>query len=334
MGESTFYLAGEGRLQKSPAPEAHMVLHPVQTVGVAAGNWCPSGMGAPQDLDTELPSDQRIDDARSLVFDSAPLPHSFEILGAPQVTLKLAVDKPVAFIAVRLNEVSAAGESNRVTYGILNLCHRDGHASPAPLDCGTRYTVRLELDHAAHRFHAGNRLRLSISTAYWPLILPAPEPVILSLYTAASLLTLPVRPPWDEDECLRPFEPAFVPKAAVERMSAAPGAHAVDWNAADKKQITRHEVGNSVVLLTAIQTRLFSKATMRAEIGENDTEGSIEYEFERGWARAPWRPRVVASSKVTAARNELWLRGEIVAFNGDEQIFARVWDRRIPRRLV
>ena len=97
-----------------------MDLAPLQTVGGASGNWCPSGAGTSRDLKIDLPLDQRLDDARSLVFDSEPLTESFEILGAPVVNLTLAVDKPVAYVAVRLNEVRPTGESSRVTYGILN----------------------------------------------------------------------------------------------------------------------------------------------------------------------------------------------------------------------
>ncbi|WP_352948367.1 CocE/NonD family hydrolase C-terminal non-catalytic domain-containing protein [Mesorhizobium sp. M0859] len=53
----------------------------------------------------DAPTDQRIDDARSLTFDSELIEEDFEILGAPVVILELAVDKPVALLSVKLNEV-------------------------------------------------------------------------------------------------------------------------------------------------------------------------------------------------------------------------------------
>jgi hypothetical protein len=285
-------------------------------------------------LKIELPFDQRIDDARSMVFDSAPLQDPFELLGAAALTLDVAVDRPVAFIAVRLNEVLPSGESSRVSYGILNLCHRDSDASPTALQPGRRYTVKLLLDNAAHRFHVGNRVRIAISTAYWPMILPSPEPVALTLFAGASKVTLPVRPPSAKDAHLRAFGPAFVPPVAVQSVSSKPGLHVVEWDAVSKKQVIRHEVGDEVVLLTDINTRLRSSNRMRCEIGEDNTDGSIEYEYMIGWEREQWRPRVVASTKMTTGKSEFLMWGEINAFNGEEKVFSRAWTRKIRRQLV
>jgi uncharacterized protein len=334
MTEKIYFLSGLAKLEPSSGPEQRLVLHPLQTVGAASGNWCPSGAGAAEDLNTELPFEQRIDDARSMAFDSAPLQAPIEILGAAILTLAVAVDKPVAFIAVRLNEVLPTGESSRVSYGILNLCHRTSDEQPSALEPGRRYNVEVSLDNIARRFHAGNRIRIAISTAYWPMILPSPEPVTLTLFTGASKLTLPIRPLDEADAQLRPFAPPFVPAAAVQIVSSKPGMHIIEWDAVNKKQVIRHEVGDGVDLLTDIKTRLVGSSKMRCEIGENDTSGSIEYQYEMGWERERWRPRIVASSKIATSRTEFLLWGEIDAFDGAEKIFTRTWNKKYPRRLV
>ena len=248
--------------------------------------------------------------------------------------MDVAVDKPVAFLAVRLNEVAATGESSRVTYGILNLCHRDSDAAPTPLVPGQRYTVRVSFDNAAHRFHAGNRLRVSISTTYWPLILPAPEPVRLTVFAGASRLTLPVRPARAADATLQPFGTPFVPPVPLREMSSHPGLHRVEWDAVSKRQVIRHEVGDGVVLLTAVNTQLIVKATGRSEIGEDAAAGSIATQYLIGWQRDRWRPRVTGSSKITTPKSDFLLWGEIVAYDGEEKVFSRTWERKIPRRLV
>jgi predicted acyl esterase len=41
--------------------------------------------------------------------------------------------------------------------------------------CRGSYKARIELNVLGHRSPAGHRLRVSISTAYWPLIWPSPE---------------------------------------------------------------------------------------------------------------------------------------------------------------
>ena len=98
-----------------------------------------------------------------------------EILGAPVVTLDVAADRPVANLAVRLCDVHPDGASLRVSYGMLNLAHRDGHEAPAPLVPGRRYRVRIQLNDAGAVFPAGHRIRVALSTTYWPMIWPAPE---------------------------------------------------------------------------------------------------------------------------------------------------------------
>ena len=79
--------------------------------------------------------------------------------------------------AVRLTEVDTAGKSWLVSYGLLNLTHRDGHEDPDPLSPGHFYDVKVKLNFAAHRFAKGNRIRVAISESLWPLVWPSPEPV-------------------------------------------------------------------------------------------------------------------------------------------------------------
>lgn len=121
-----------------------------QTTGSNGGEWCAFGVNG------EMPTDQRQDDGRSLVFDTGVLDADLEILGAPRVTLELSVDQPVGMVAVRLNDVAPDGASARVSYGLLNLTHRDSHADPEPLVPGQTYRVAVQLNDIAHRFPAGH----------------------------------------------------------------------------------------------------------------------------------------------------------------------------------
>ena len=171
-----------------------------QHCGAAAGEYCAIWLGP------EMPGDQRGDDALSACFDTAPLKTGTDIVGAPVVRLHLSADKPHAQIAVRLNHVHPDGASTRITYGVLNLCHRDSAADPAPLTPGESYEIELALDHIAYRVPAGHRLRVAVSTAYWPLIWPAPDAAVLHL--SGGTVEVPARPAAEGDEC------RFAPPAA------------------------------------------------------------------------------------------------------------------------
>jgi putative CocE/NonD family hydrolase len=328
-------LGDRERLGAIAQSEIRHDLEPLQTVGLSGGNWCPSGGGAASDLAIEMALDQRLDDARSLVFNSEPLTEPLEILGAPVVTLSLAVDQPVAIVAVRLNEVLPSGESGRVTYGLLNLCQRDSSEHPSALTPGTRYTVKVPLDHVAYRFQPGNCIRVAISTTYWPMVLPCPAAVKLSVWSGASSIVLPVRPPRAEDSALRPFGPAFVPPIAVTEISATPGTRVVEWDVGAKRQTLHHRVNDEVDLLQAIDTRLISDNVMVCEIQDADPTGaSIEYKFTMGWERDQYKPTVIATSKLVTAPTEFILDSTLTAFNGDDKVFERVWNRRIERELL
>ena len=74
--------------------------------------------------------DQRQDDGCSLCFETDYLEEDFEILGKPTLNLDVAVDQPIAMLAIRLCDLTPTGKSSRITFGLLNLCDRDGHNNP------------------------------------------------------------------------------------------------------------------------------------------------------------------------------------------------------------
>ena len=126
------FLTDEG-LRETAAPLTARPVCSPQTVGKCSGDWVPFGRGRDQSRD------QQEDDVRSLAFETTPLDEPIEILGAPIVTLDVASDRPIANLIVRLCDVHPAGELLRVSYGVLNLTHRDSHEQPALLTTGERY---------------------------------------------------------------------------------------------------------------------------------------------------------------------------------------------------
>ena len=181
--QQQFHLTDLG-LAQTPGSLNAIVRSP-QDCGAQGGEYCAIWLGP------EMPGDQRRDDALSLCFDSVPAEEAMDIVGAPRLRLRLSSDKPQAQIAVRLNHIHPDGAATRITYGVLNLCHRDGHAAPAALEPGREYDITLDLDHIAYRLPAGHKLRVAVSTAYWPLIWPAPDAATLTL--SGGELSLPVR---------------------------------------------------------------------------------------------------------------------------------------------
>ena len=218
-----FFVNRSGLGETGEAPAAMEISSP-ETVGIAGGIWCPHGE------DPDQPSDQRKEAGGSLNFDSGFLEADLEILGAPIVEVDVSSRQETGQIIACLNEILPDGAITRISYGILNLAHRNGHRNPEPLVPGDTYRVRIQLNEIAHRFAAGNRIRLSISTAYWPVVWPSPEKSTLRMAAGTATLDLPIRTGKASDQDLREFEPSESAPPLRKTVSREPS---FEWTAAE-----------------------------------------------------------------------------------------------------
>jgi uncharacterized protein len=278
-----------------------------QTVGKCSGNWVPFGRGHDQ------AEDQREDDMRSLVFETPPLAAPIEILGAAIVTLDLASDRPIANLAVRLCDVHPSGESLRVSYGVLNLTHRDGHEKPALLAAGQRYRVRIQLNDAGSVFPAGHRVRLALSTAYWPMIWPSPEQATLTIFGGA--LDLPVRPPQATDALLAPLP---------DPESAPP-----------EKPTTIHRGDVRIERIDRIGLELGREYKSEFHVEDGDPLSAVaDVRQTETMSRDAWQIRVETRIRLSCTRDAFLLQGSLCAWEGAHEVCRREWDRSIPRDFV
>jgi hypothetical protein len=331
IAERTFHLDPDGLAVQPGATEVLSFASP-QTTGRAAGEWC--GFGA----EGEMPQDQRPDDGRSLTFDSAPLDERLEVLGAPLVELEIAADQPAALLVVRLNAVQEDGVSCLVTYGVLNLCHRGGHEWPEPLEPGAFYRVRVQLNDIAHACPAGCRLRLALSTCYWPIVWPSPQAAMLSVRTGSSVLHLPVRPPCAEDAALAPFEePVAAPSSLHKTLRRLPIRRSVEVDLVTNESVhTLHmgEFGAALTRIEPIDLDLGYTFLKRHRIAESDPlSAHTEIIQKTTMRRAGWAVRIECRSHLTATADNFQFGADIEAFEGDQLFAHRTWRLAIPRVL-
>ena len=64
-------------------------------------------------------------------------------------------------LCARLVDVHPDGTATRVSFGVLNLAHRDGDADPQPMPHGRMIPVTLVLDACGYHLRPGHRLRLA-----------------------------------------------------------------------------------------------------------------------------------------------------------------------------
>lgn len=137
-----------------------------QTVGMASLE----GLLSPTD---GAPLDTHADDVRSLCFETEPLSSPVELTGTGEVTLRLAASEPDPLVAVRVVDVSPGGVSRLVTRGFCRPGLEESSATDDPFEAGTEQPVSIALEPRSHVFEAGHRLRLAVSGAYFPLVMPA-----------------------------------------------------------------------------------------------------------------------------------------------------------------
>jgi hypothetical protein len=298
-----------------------------QGTGLDAGRWI-SGT-QPEDY----PPDQRSEDGRSLCWDSAPLAESTEVLGYPVVTLEISADRPVALVAARLCEVAPNGVSHLVARGMLNLTHRDSHEHPEPLVPGEHYTVRLELDAAAHEFAAGNRLRVALSPAYWPWVWPSPEQVTLTIHDGR--LELPVRGR-QADDGENPFEPAEGAEPLEVEIEPRRGHAVIERDLATGRSTYVSRRGYPSLLRFAKSGLEYGDSAVDTYVVVGDDPLSAEVVCERTVviARDGWRTRTETRSRMTSSLDSFFLVNTVEAYEGTAQVFAKTWSATIPRDLV
>lgn len=327
VSRSDFYLGADGSLS-SETPDAAVTFTHMSAadVGMLSGKWC--AYSNPGDA----PLDQRAEDGGSLCFDTAPLRETLSMAGDANVRLRVSVDQPVAQLAARLCDVDPDGRSTRVSFGVLNLTHRNGHEHPESLEPNTVYDVVIPMKHVAQRFATGHRLRLAISTNYFPMIWPAPNPVQLTLHTEGSALVLPLRAEQPGDSALPAFAPAIVCPAPGTDVMGQPEVHyhittdagtgTTQMQIADGETYRLHD--NDLT----VQEQGYESYT----VAHYDVTSAVGHTvWSLGLSRGDWSVRSETQTTLSAGPETFIVQARLRAWEGDTLIEEAEWNERIPR---
>jgi putative CocE/NonD family hydrolase len=323
-------------LHDEPGERQPLTLRSPQSTGLASGDW--GSFGNPGDV----PGDQREDSFGSLEFTAEPLAERLEILGNSRAVLELAADRPDAFVAVRLIDVAPSGTATCVARGFLNLTHREGRESPKPLVPGERYRVEVQLTGTAYAFPAGHRIRLALSSAYWPIVWPSPAVATVTLTAGSSQLLLPVR---------RSESPSSAPPQMPEAVCAEPSAVTVLRQGRVERSVSTDPSTGEVTHRLYVDGGVFGdwgKFRLEAidlEMGHvfernyrihpdrpNSARATMTQSYEM--ARGDWQVRINAGAEMTSTSEAFELSAWLEALEGDTVVCRRDWRSSIPRRRV
>ncbi|MFG2106489.1 CocE/NonD family hydrolase [Micromonospora chersina] len=327
----SFNLARDARTLAADG-NGHVVIDTPQHTGMDAGRWFPFGNRS------DLPPDQRAEDGRSVVFDTAPLDRDLSILGFPRLRLRVAADSKRANIMARLCDVAPDGSSTLITRGAINLARRHGMDRADELVPGEWVDAEIELTSIGWTVPAGHRLRVALSTTYWPWLWPHGEHVAVTMDPAASELVVSQLAP---AAFTRP-RPAFDEPAQAAPLEVVPGP------AQDPRpeREVRYEPDSDTWVLTVDPNygghRTFpdglvyrESALERYTIAGNDPlSATAESQWTIGLERDDWKVRIVTRSVITSTATHFQLSNTVTTFLGDGVFFEKTCEREINRSSV
>ena len=318
-----FQFATNNQLADTATALADIVASP-QDCGMDGGEYCAIWLGP------EQPGDQRADDAKSLCYTSGPMETDVDIIGAPTVTITFQSDQPQAQIAVRLNHIHADGAATRITYGVMNLTHLAGHDQVRELEPGKTYQVDVALDHIAYRLPQGDRLRVSVSTSYWPLLWPMPHAATLTV--TQGTLHLPISQHGENAERVFP-DPDAAPAWQTQTLRPANNERRRETDL--KTGITRLEIIDDFGCVQDADHGLIIEGVAREwwDIHPDDplsARGKTHWTERR--ARGDWDTRTETYATMWADQTHFHISARLEAYENDRLIFEKDIADSVPRQ--
>jgi len=302
-------------------PDTHQLKY-IPSVGVESGFWW-----------GELLSDQRPVDAFSLVYDSAPLKEQLAILGRPQALLQASATAPLADWFARLSDVAPDGTVTQITGAGLNGAQRDSMTEPRDLEPGEFYSLDIKMHLTSWVFPKGHRIRVAISNALWPMMLPTPYSMTTSLQLGGekgSRIVLPVVP------VKGAAAPAFAPPEPSEERADIqsngfpwPGEWTLERDEANHKA-TVHWRGKAEASYPWGKETDFESLTYKVDDAHpelSDVHGEAESIFALKGRELRWRGHL----SITTDQKNFYYKYTRELLKDGQLLRQKTWEEVIPR---
>jgi putative CocE/NonD family hydrolase len=327
----SFNLAQDARTLAAGS-DGQVIIDTPQHTGMDAGRWFPFGNRS------DLPPDQRSEDGRSVVFDTAPLDRDLNILGFPRLRLHVSASSARANIMARLCDVAPDGSSTLITRGAINLAKRHGMDRADELVPGEWVNAEIELTAIGWIVPAGHRLRVALSTTYWPWLWPHGQNVSIRMDPAGSELLLGHL---SEEALIRPH-PSFGEPEQATPLKVVP----VPARTPQPEREVRYEPDCDTWVLTVDPNygghRVFPDGLAYSEsaveeyriTANNPLSATATSRWSIGLARDDWKVHIETKSEITSTATHFRLVNEVTTFLGGELFFNKTTEKMLNRSSV
>ena len=270
-----------------------------------------------------MPVDQRLDQAHSLVYTSAPLEEDLEVTGNPTAVLHVSSTADVAYFRVKLVDVAPDETAKLVRYGGLNATHRNSHSSPEPLETGAVHELKFDLKAMSYVFAKGHRVRVAIASADMPNAWPTPKPAEITLHRNRQ------RP----SHLVLPVVPAQNPKLPEPGLKRLPNADPDDLSQPKEYSITRDLVNNTTTLRIHVARGSLLLDSRFMVSSENPARATVKAKAVYTVDRPESKIQVTANELTTSNETSFRYVAEVeVTVNGARH-FNKSWSITVPRQL-
>jgi hypothetical protein len=325
----TLTVAADGTLNTAgyDAGVGDVYLRSPLDTGVTGGEWFTLKP------DAEMAGDQRPDDGGSLIFATAPLAEEAVYLGAPEFSVDVACEADFENLVVRIIDVHPDGTQTRACYGVLNLAHRNGNAEPEAMEHGRKTRITMQLDAMGYRFAPGHRIKLALSTSYWPIILPSPEAPGLTIDTASIRLGLPLLGEHERIAVAEPENPDPLPK--YEMLAPAQTRRAVAKDLVTG--LTHYRIYEDAGLEEHPENGLRTQE-IRNEDWSIDPNDPLSMRGDIDWKilieRDGWSVMTKTTTAMHCTETDWIISASVTAIEGEREIFKKSFEKRIARDFM
>jgi len=312
----TTFFADDRNLSGAPAgSESEVVLDSPLTLGVTGGEWCPLDAGG---NGPEFASDQRADDGQSWCLDTKPLETPLHLVGHARLRLRLSFTGERALLVIRLNEIKPDGTSARVTFTARRLQRPDGVAPDEAFE------VIIPINAVAHRFSPGSRLRLALSTSYWPMFWPEAADTAIRLVPDSLEFFLPGMPA-EADHTQPDFGETLHAKPVPSTTIVAPEykRYVLTNQASGKVHLYSEDTPSTWTIDgLSISNRYDHDYSILPHKSGSARAG---FQFAQSYEREGWKVSIETDTQAFRENGKLVLTSRFTAHEGEEKVFERNW---------